>query len=63
MKDVYRPPAGSGIHPREASRHHVDVAPHVVEDALKDAGLSVEDVDCISYSAGPGSGLVFGSGP
>ncbi len=56
MKDVYRPSEGSGIHPREASRHHVEVAPHVVEDALRRAELSVEDLDCIAYSAGPGLG-------
>lgn len=55
-KDIYKAPAGSGIHPREASRHHVDVSAEVVRTAIREAKMDIEDVDFISYSAGPGLG-------
>ncbi len=56
VKSIYRPPSGSGIHPREASRHHADEAPSVVQSALKEAKVSFQDLDFIAYSAGPGLG-------
>lgn len=55
-KDIYKAPAGSGIHPREASRHHVEVSANVVRSVIRDARIDVEDLDFISYSAGPGLG-------
>ncbi|MFP3131698.1 MAG: O-sialoglycoprotein endopeptidase, partial [Nitrososphaeria archaeon] len=54
LKDVYKPPQGSGIHPREASRHHSDVAPKILKGALKQAAVTYQDLDFIAYSAGPG---------
>jgi len=56
VRDVYKPPEGSGIHPREASRHHADVCDLVLRQALHDANVSMNDVDIIAYSAGPGLG-------
>ncbi len=56
VKDVYRPPAGSGIHPRDASRHHSEVAPSVIKRALSEAGVSFGDLSFVAYSAGPGLG-------
>jgi len=55
-KDVYKAPQGSGIHPREASRHHVETCYLVVENALKQANIQFDDIDFIAYSAGPGLG-------
>ncbi len=55
-KDIYKATAGAGIHPREASRHHVETSSSVVESALREAGLRVSDLDFIAYSAGPGLG-------
>lgn len=55
-KDVYRAPEGSGIHPREAARHHVEMSSKVISDALKQAKSTPEDIDFIAYSAGPGLG-------
>ena len=55
-KDVYKAPMGSGIHPREASRHHVETSASVVELALREARVNVDEVEFISYSAGPGLG-------
>jgi len=56
IRSSYKAPMGSGIHPREASRHHLDKAPNVLRDALKKASLKAKELDLISYSAGPGLG-------
>src|SRR5919107_3604722 len=55
-RDVYKAPAGRGIHPRDASRHHALVAPQILKECLAAANVSMNDVDLISYSAGPGLG-------
>ena len=56
VKSVYKPPAGSGIHPREASRHHTVTAPNLINEAMEKAKISYSDIDIIAYSAGPGIG-------
>ncbi len=53
-KSVFRPKTGFGIHPIEAANHHKSASERVLEDALKAAGIDLEDIDIISYSAGPG---------
>jgi N6-L-threonylcarbamoyladenine synthase len=55
-KDVYKAPKGSGIHPREASRHHSRVASKVLNQALETAKIKPNQIDLVSYSAGPGLG-------
>ncbi|HKR57509.1 MAG TPA: KEOPS complex N(6)-L-threonylcarbamoyladenine synthase Kae1 [Candidatus Nitrosopolaris sp.] len=55
-RDVFIPPEGTGIHPRDASRHHCEVADRVLRSALKDARLTTNDVNIVSFSAGPGLG-------
>lgn len=55
-RDVYKPPEGQGIHPRDASRHHIEASAAVLARALVDAGKSMEQIDLIGYAAGPGLG-------
>lgn len=55
-REVFLPSEGTGIHPREASRHHCEVADTVFRSALKDAKLAINDVNIVSFSAGPGLG-------
>jgi N6-L-threonylcarbamoyladenine synthase len=55
-RSVYKPPEGSGIHPREASRHHAEQSSDVLKDALKNASVNIKEIDAIAYSAGPGLG-------
>jgi N6-L-threonylcarbamoyladenine synthase len=43
-----------GVFPEVASRRHVEVIYAVVEQALRDAHLGLEDLDCISVTRGPG---------
>lgn len=55
-RDLYKSPGGSGIHPREASRHHAETSSSVLKRSLKEAKVLIKDVDIIAYSAGPGLG-------
>ena len=56
IKKIYRPESGEGIHPREASRHHIEHSSSVLSECLNDAKVSIKDLDLISYAAGPGLG-------
>src|SRR5512134_3712387 len=53
--DSYIPTEG-GIHPREAARHHAEVADRVLKDALQQANRKPDDLTCIAFSQGPGLG-------
>ncbi|HET6458275.1 MAG TPA: KEOPS complex N(6)-L-threonylcarbamoyladenine synthase Kae1 [Nitrosopumilaceae archaeon] len=56
IRKIYRPPDGEGIHPREASRHHAENSPDVLSECLQKADVKMNDLDIISYAAGPGLG-------
>ena len=56
IRKIYRPPEGEGIHPREASRHHVENSSSVLTQCLQEANIRIQDLDIISYAAGPGLG-------
>ena len=56
VRKIYAPPDGEGIHPREASRHHVENSSTALSEALKEANVSITDLDIISYAGGPGLG-------
>ncbi|CAI9831901.1 tRNA N6-adenosine threonylcarbamoyltransferase [Nitrosopumilaceae archaeon] len=56
VRSAYRPPDGEGIHPREASRHHVERGPAVLDECLREAGVGMSDIGMVSYAAGPGLG-------
>jgi N6-L-threonylcarbamoyladenine synthase len=43
-----------GVVPEVASRHHLELATPVVDDALAQAGVTLDDVDLIAVTAGPG---------
>ncbi|MHA1304209.1 MAG: bifunctional N(6)-L-threonylcarbamoyladenine synthase/serine/threonine protein kinase [Candidatus Heimdallarchaeaceae archaeon] len=56
VRRTYKPPKGSGIHPREASEFHATQMPEVLAEALQTSGLSMDEVDIISFTKGPGLG-------
>ena len=56
IKKIYRPESGEGIHPREASRHHIENSADVLSECLTAAKTTIKDIDIISYAAGPGLG-------
>ena len=49
-------PKEGGIHPREAAEHHGYWIPQLIPLALEEANLSLNDIDLISFSQGPGLG-------
>jgi N6-L-threonylcarbamoyladenine synthase len=53
-RGVYTPPEGKGIIPSEARKHHEEVSKTILERAINYAGISFDEIDIISYSAGPG---------
>jgi N6-L-threonylcarbamoyladenine synthase len=56
VRDIYKAHAGWGINPKEAAKHHSQIAPKILKECLNNARISVKDIDLISYSAGPGLG-------
>ena len=61
-RSSYLPPVGKGIHPREAARHHSDVASKLINEALNEAKLTSKDLGLISFSQGPGMGPCLRTG-
>lgn len=59
--DSYVPLEG-GIHPREAARHHSEVAEDVLGKAFKEAGIKPKDLAVVSFSMGPGLGPCLRTG-
>ncbi len=57
----YLPKVG-GIHPREAARHHADVADKVLAEALETAHLKPKELSAIAFSQGPGLGPCLRTG-
>ena len=56
VRDTFKAPEGSGIHPREAARHHASVAIYVLKKSLELSKINYKDIDLVAYSAGPGLG-------
>ena len=56
VRKIYHPAKGEGIHPREASRHHIENSSSVLSECLREANTTIKDLDLISYAAGPGLG-------
>ncbi len=55
-------PQEGGIHPREAARHHADVAGKVIQQALQKARIRPNQIQAIAFSQGPGLGPCLRTG-
>ena len=55
VKEAYTTGKG-GIIPVEAAKHHNSVKNKVLDTALNEAGINLDDVDVVAYSRGPGLG-------
>jgi len=53
VRDMYRPEKG-GINPFDARDHHIRVKEKVLDDALLSAGVTLKDIDLITFSQAPG---------
>lgn len=56
LRHTYVSPPGEGFLPKDTARHHRAWVVNLVRRALKEARLTVDDVDCICYTKGPGMG-------
>ncbi|RJO95903.1 tRNA (adenosine(37)-N6)-threonylcarbamoyltransferase complex transferase subunit TsaD [Exiguobacterium sp. RIT452] len=43
-----------GVVPEVASRHHVERITYVIDDALTEAGVTIDEIDAIAVTEGPG---------
>jgi universal protein Kae1 len=55
-------PTHGGIHPREAARHHAEVAGQIIHTALKKARIRSSQIDAVAFSQGPGLGPCLRTG-
>jgi universal protein Kae1 len=55
-------PVEGGIHPREAARHHAEVASNVLEEAFSKSKIKPKNVSVVSFSQGPGLGPCLRTG-
>jgi len=55
-------PEEGGIHPREAARHHAEVAGRVLAEAFHKAKINPQDVGVVAFSQGPGLGPCLRTG-
>lgn len=53
-RDTFKPPAGWGIKPIDAKEHHERVKEKLLNSALAEAGLKLDDVDVFAFSHGAG---------
>jgi len=58
---AYMPEEG-GIHPREAARHHAEVANKVLEEAFTKSGIKLKNLSIVAFSQGPGLGPCLRTG-
>ncbi|KAE8145860.1 tRNA N6-adenosine threonylcarbamoyltransferase [Aspergillus avenaceus] len=56
IRHTYVSPPGEGFLPKDTARHHRSWVVTLVKKALKEARISVRDVDCICFTKGPGMG-------
>ena len=55
-------PEQGGIHPREAARHHAEVAGKVIREALAKAKIHSNQIKAVAFSQGPGLGPCLRTG-
>ena len=59
--DAYMQKEG-GIHPREAARHHAEVAEKVLAEAFEKAAIRPQEINLVAFSQGPGLGPCLRTG-
>jgi len=56
IRHTFVSPPGEGFLPKDTAKHHRLWFIQLVKQAMKQAGVSVTDIDCICYTKGPGMG-------
>lgn len=55
-RKTYITPPGTGFQPTHTARHHREHIVGLVQEAIKLAGISIKDIDCLAFTKGPGMG-------
>jgi tRNA A37 threonylcarbamoyltransferase TsaD len=56
LRHTYVSPPGTGFLPKDTAVHHRAWVVRLIKQAVRQAGVKVEDIDCICYTKGPGMG-------
>jgi len=56
LRHTYVSPPGEGFLPKDTAKHHRTWVVRLVKQSMKQAGVKIEDIDCICYTKGPGMG-------
>ncbi|KAK2732384.1 putative tRNA threonylcarbamoyladenosine biosynthesis protein kae1 [Onygenales sp. PD_40] len=56
IRHTYVSPPGEGFLPKDTAKHHRAWVVKLVKQAVKEARVTIKDVDCICYTKGPGMG-------
>ncbi|KAG7902351.1 hypothetical protein KL935_001259 [Ogataea polymorpha] len=56
VRDTYVTPPGEGFLPRDTARHHRNWVVRLIKQALKEANIRPDQLDCICFTQGPGMG-------
>ena len=56
IRHTFISPPGEGFLPKDTAKHHRSWVVKLVVQALREAGITIDDVQCICYTRGPGMG-------
>lgn len=52
IRHTHITPPGEGFLPRDTAKHHREWALKLVRESLKEADITINDIDCICYTKG-----------
>ena len=61
LRHTFHSPPGTGFLPKDTAAHHRQWVVRLVKQAMKQANVRIEDIDCICYTKGPGMGAPLAS--
>lgn len=56
LRHTYVSPPGEGFLPKDTALHHRAWVVRLIKQAVRQAGVKIDDIDCICYTKGPGMG-------
>lgn len=61
LRHTYVSPPGTGFLPKDTATHHRRWVVRLVKQAIKQSGLTLDEIDCICFTKGPGMGAPLAS--
>src|SRR5277367_6140685 len=56
IRHTFVAPPGEGFLPKDTAKHHRTWVVRLIKQAMRQAGVIVDHLDCICYTKGPGMG-------